>query len=157
MGKGSKRPAVSVRTTSHGCYYHMRQCHKWGSSFAWASRLAVGSCRMTFSCRECNKSSMCGFSKRLRSPAHDTTCGHGSEGNAKHQPRNSDFGEWFSQLPAGGSWAGSGAWGSAETSSDRKDCCQSMLRIAPVATELQIKAPGGSSFDDPCIQPSIVL
>lgn len=38
-----------------------------------------------------------------------------------------------------------------------EDCCQSMLRITPVTTGLQIKAPGGSTFDDLCIQALVVL
>jgi hypothetical protein len=58
-----------------------------------------------------------------------------------------------------GAWGpgGLGAWGPVEASSDRKDCCQSMLPVAPVASDLQIKAPGESGFEDLCGQPLAIL
>jgi hypothetical protein len=32
-----------------------------------------------------------------------------------------------------------------------------MLRVTPVASDLQIKAPGESGFEDPCVQPLVSL
>ena len=62
-----------------------------------------------------------------------------------------------SLLEARGRVWGLGAWGPVEASSDRKDCCQSMLPVAPVASDLQIKAPGESGFEDLCGQPLAIL